>query len=589
MTLSLSPSRWSLEDLLPTPVEQSLEAKLSELESVVKALEADRKRLSDEILEADFLEILGRYEKLHQVSQILGAYAYLYVSEDVQNLAALNLRDRIDQALTDADNRTLYFSLWFRELTDEVAMRLIQTSGNLRYFLESLRRFKPYTLSESEEKIINTKDVNGVDALVGIYDMIVDRFAFTLEVDGERKVLTRDELGAYTRHPKAEMRQAAYQELFRVFVDHSTLLAQIYNHRVRDWHDEALEMRGYRSPISVRNLANDLPDQVVDTLLEVCRQNVGLLQRYFKLKAGWVGMEKLRRYDIYAPLAASDKTFEYAQAVDMILDSFRAFSPAFADQAWCLFRENHLDSESRPGKRGGAFCYTTLPGATPFVLVNYARRARDVATLAHELGHAIHSMQYSGEDSLVQHAAMPLAETASIFGEMLLVDRLIQEETDLAVRRDLLAYTIDDAYASIQRQAYFALFERQAHDMIGKGQTIEELCTAYRFNLEEQFGDAIELSDEFQWEWITVPHFLHAPFYTYAYSFGQLLVLALYQQFRKDGAGFIPRYLKILSYGGSESPAVILSEAGLDITQPEFWQGGFDVLKGMIEELIHIS
>ena len=585
MKLSIHPAHWNLHDLLPKPVEQSLDLKLTELESVVKYLETNRERLSLDILDSDFLNILGSYEKLRQISQVLGAYAYLFVSEDTQNQPALNVRDRIDRALIEADNRTLYFTLWFKELPDEVANRLIQVSGDLHYYLESLRRFKPYTLNESEEKIINLKDVNGVDALTGIYDMLVNRFTFTLEEGGEQKRLTRDELTAYVRHPRAEVRQAAYQELYRVFIDHSTLLSQIYIHRVRDWHDEALDMRGYTSPISVRNLANDLPDEVVDTLLDVCRRNVGIMQRYFKLKAGWLGMEKLRRYDIYAPLVASDKTFDYAQAVDLIMDSFHRFSPVIAEQAWRLFQENHIHAETLPGKRGGAFCYTILPGSTPYVLINYAGRARDVATLAHELGHAIHSMQYARSAALVHHAAMPLAETASIFAEMLLTDRLIQDESDPVVRRDLLAYAIDDAYASIQRQAYFTLFERQAHQMIDKGQSIPELCEAYRLNLEEQFGSSLELSDEFQWEWVTVPHFVHTPFYTYAYAFGQLLVLALYQQYRNEGAEFVPRYLKLLSYGGSEPPSTILTEAGLDITRPEFWQGGFEVLRGMIDKL----
>ena len=589
MNFPLLPTRWNLQDLLSEPVEQALEEKLFELETLVTALEVDRDRLSDKILEADFLEILDRYEDLHRISQLLGAYAYLCVSEDTQDQSALNRRDRIDRELVNADNRTLFFTLWFRELPDEISNHLIQISGELHYYLESLRRLKPYTLSEPEEKIINLKDVNGVDALTGIYDVLVNRFSFSLEVEGEMKTLTRDELAAYTRHPEADVRQAAYQELYRVFVDNSTLLSQIYNHRVRDWHDEALDLRGYRSPISVRNLANDLPDEVVDTLLDVSRQNVGVLQRYFKLKAGWLGMEKLRRYDIYAPLVASDKTFAYPQAVDLILDSFYEFSPLIADQARRLLQEKHLDSETRVGKRGGAFCYTILPGTTPYVLVNFAGRARDVATLAHELGHAIHSMQYFRSASFVHHAAMPLAETASIFSEMLLTGRMIKEESDPAVRRDLLAYAIDDAYASIQRQAYFTLFERQAHEMIDKGQTISELCAAYQRNLKEQFGEALEMSDEFQWEWITVPHFVHTPFYTYAYAFGQLLVLALYQQYRNEGAGFVPRYLRLLSYGGSESPSTILSEAGLDISRPEFWQGGFDVLESMIEELNQIQ
>jgi oligoendopeptidase F len=249
----------------------------------------------------------------------------------------------------------------------------------------------------------------------------------------------------------------------------------------------------------------------------------------------------------------------------------------------------HVDSETRPGKQDGAFCYAALPELTPWVLVNYEGRARDVATLAHELGHAIHNMLACGHSPMTFHASLPLAETASVFAEMQLTELLLKQESDPAMRRDLLAYTIDDAYVTVIRQAYFTLFEREAYQIVAEGGSVEELIEAYLKNLSEQFGSAVEVSDEFKWEWTFVPHIYHVPFYTYAYSFGQLLVLALYQQYRLEGESFVPRYLKILSYGGSESPTKILTEAGLDITAPEFWQGGFDLIKTMIAELEETS
>jgi len=381
------------------------------------------------------------------------------------------------------------------------------------------------------------------------------------------------------------MRAAAYRELYRVYKENATLLAQIYTHRVRDWHSEALDLRNFAQPISARNLINDIPDEVVDTLLLVCRQNVHLFQRYFKLKAHWLKIDKLRRYDIYAPLAQSEKKYEYPQAVEMVLDSFAEFSPQIAGYAQRVLQESHLDAELRRGKRSGAFCYGVLPELTPWVLVNYAGRARDVATLAHELGHAIHFLLAAGHSVLTFHASLPLAETASVFAEMLLTERLLKNESDPAVRRDLLAHAIDDAYATVLRQAFFTLFERDAHQMIVADNSFDEISDYYLSNLAEQFGDSVELSDEFRWEWISIPHFYHTPFYTYAYSFGQLLVLALYQQYHLEGETFIPRYLKILSYGGSQAPALVLQEAGLDITSPAFWQGGFDVLNGMIDNL----
>lgn len=273
----------------------------------------------------------------------------------------------------------------------------------------------------------------------------------------------------------------------------------------------------------------------------------------------------------------------------MVLDSYRAFSPQVAAMVQRVFDENHIDSEVRLGKQAGAFCLAALPELTPWVMVNYDGSAYDVAVLAHELGHAIHAMLASHQSILTQQAALPLAETASVFGEMQLTDCLLSQEKDPGLRRDLLARAIDDAYVTVMRQAFFTTFERDAHRMINDDCTVEELTAHYLDNLREQFGEAFDVSGEFRWEWLIVPHLYESPFYTYAYSFGQLLVLSLYQQYRREGESFVPRYLKILSYGGSESPIKILGEAGLDVTSPAFWQAGFDVIGGMIAELEELS
>ena len=269
----------------------------------------------------------------------------------------------------------------------------------------------------------------------------------------------------------------------------------------------------------------------------------------------------------------------------MVLDCLKGFSLALADHALRVFSDDHLDSEVRPRKSGAAFCASPLPGLTPWVLVNYNGKVSDVATLAHELGHAVHAQMAQDHSVLTFHSSLPMAETASVFVEVLLLERLLSEEADPALRRDILARFVDDAYATVMRQAYFVLFEREAHALIETGQTTDYLAERYLANLEEQFGDSVELSDEFRWEWVSIPHIYQTPFYCYAYSFGQLLVLALYRQFETEGETFIPRYLKILAYGGSQSPAEILDEAGIDVTSAAFWQGGFDVIAGMIDEL----
>jgi oligoendopeptidase F len=581
------PTRWSLEDLMTAPVDLTLESAFSELDQAVAGFEAMRDSLAEDMSAQEFSRILGGMESIHRLTGRIGAHSFLLWSCDTQNPMALNLRDRVDQVIADTNNRMLFFDLWFKDLPDEPASRLISQSGDLRYSLEMLRQFKPFTLSELEERMITLKDVNGIDAMVNLYEMITANFVFTLEVDGDKKSLTRDQLGGYLRHPLAEVRRNAYRELYRVYEQNAPVLSQIYLHRVRDWIVEAVEVRGYASPINARNLANDLPDAVVDTLLDVCQKNVGLFQRYFQLKARCLGFPsgKLSCYDIYAPLIESDKTFEYSEARSLVLESFRQFSPYVADLAQRVFDEKHIDSESRPGKQGGAFCYGALPDLTPWVMVNYEGRVYDIATLAHEMGHAIHNMLAGNHSIMTFQATLPLSETASIFAEMQLTDLLLTRENDPAVRRDLLAYALDSAYVTVLRQAYISLFERKAYQLVEDGKSVEELTTAYMANLMEQFGDAVEVSDEFKWGWIAVPHMYDVPFYTYAYSFGQLLVLALIQQYRLEGEAFVPKYMKILSYGGSESPMKILTEAGLDVTSPAFWQGGFDVIENMVDEL----
>jgi oligoendopeptidase F len=583
------PTKWTLQDLLPEPVDRALEEVFSKLERALVEFEATRDILNNEISWQDFNNVLEKLEAITLLKSRVEAYADLAFAQDMQNPSTLNLRDRVDQVLTSTGNRALFFEMWFKELPDETAKRLIKQSGDKRYFLETMSRFRPFTLTEPEERVINLKDVNGIDAMVNLYEMITNQFTFHLEVDGQTETLTRDQLSSYFSSSSPETRANAYRELYRVYIENSTVLAQMYIHRVRDWHTEGLELRGFAAPIAARNVDNDLPDEVVETLLEVCRRNAGLFQRYFKLKAGWLGLAKLRRYDIYAPLTPSEKKFDYATAKQMVMDSYRALSPTVAELAQRVFDEDHLDSEIRAGKRGGAFCYAVIPELTPWVMMNYDGSARDIATLAHELGHAIHAILANHHSVLTQQASLPLAETASVFAEMQLTDQLLKQEQDPGVRRDLLANALDDAYITVMRQAYFTIFERDAHTMISDNRPLDELTEHYLNNLREQFGDAVDISDEFKWEWLAVPHFYHSPFYTYAYSFGQLLVLALVQQYRMEGEAFIPRYLKILSYGGSESPTKILNEAGLDVTSAVFWQGGFDVIRNMIDGLERLS
>lgn len=581
-------SGWDLSELLAEPADELVTQRMAELEQEVVAFESRRSNLDQGIGPDGVLDMVRRYETIIRKAYMLAGYGHLWFAADTQSSAATTFQNHMQQALTAIQNRVLFFELWWKGLGDDVVEPLLPDAAvypDYRFYLEDLRRTKPYTLDEKSEQLINLKDADGISALVTIYTMLTNRLEFNLAVDGEVKTLTRDALMSYAFSADPELRAAVYQELYHVYGQEAKILAQIYSNRVRDWYNEQVQVRGYTSPIAVRNVANDIPDAAVDALLEVARQNVGVFQRYFKLKAQWLGMKKLRRYDIYAPLATSERRVEYSAAVELVLDTFRRFEPRVAALAQRVFAENHIDSAVRKGKRGGAFCSTILPDLTPWVLVNYTGKVRDVATLAHELGHAIHSMLAEEHAILTQHPSLPLAETASVFSEMLLTERLLAEESDPLVRRELLAAAVDDMYATVMRQVYFVLFEKDAHASILNNASPEKLNELYLGLLREQFGDSVELSDEFQHEWVSIPHIYNTPFYCYAYAFGQLLVLALYRRYQEEGESFKPGYLKLLAYGGSARPEHILREAGVDMTDPVFWQGGFDVISGLIDEL----
>ena len=582
-------SRWSLNDLFPSSDSKELEHAFGSLEKLVADFESRRDELKDAIHTEEFIEIIKELEEITKLIQRIGGFANLWFTEDTQDQSAQAMVAKIEQLSAEVSNRVLFFSIWWKSLDDKTAKKLMKGTGDYLYWLEEMRHFKPYTLTEPEEKIINIKDVTGSSALVTLYDAFTNRYTFNISVDGEKKELTRGELMTYVRMSDADLRERAYQELYRVYGNDGPILGQMYQTRVRDWRNELINLRGYETPISARNLHNDIPDTVIDTLLDVCQKNAGVFQRFFDLKAQLLGVKKLSRYDIYAPVTNSNKEYAFGKAAELILDSFKQFDPRFAQMARRVMNEKHVDSQVRKGKRSGAFCATVNPELTPWVLVNYQGHSDDVATLAHELGHAIHSLLASDHSIFTQHSCLPLAETASTFGEMMLVDRLLEEEKDAGVRRDLLFRQVDDSYATIMRQAFFALFEKTAHKMTGEGASVDELSEVYFDNLKNQFGKNMDIGEEFRWEWVSIPHIYHVPFYVYAYAFGKLLVLSLYKQYKEEGESFKPRYINILSTGGSKAPMDVLSESGIDILQASFWQGGFDVVAGLVRQLEEFS
>jgi oligoendopeptidase F len=578
-------SRWRLDDLYPDPNSPEFQQALERVEDKIQAFEDFRPRMTSDLTADEFLDMITQYEDLIRLLSRVINYGFLLLSEDMRSRQAQECWGRVQQIAAQAERRTLFFNLWWNALDEKQAEAFLEAASDYRYWLEAMRLQKPFALTETEEEIINVKDAAGAKGFLKLYEAITGRYVFKLKIKDEIREFTRHELNDYVRDPDPDVRAAAYQEYLRIFEKDAPTLGQIYQSRVRDWYSENILLRGYASPISVRNVVNDLPDKVVEVLLESCRNNASLFHRYFKLKARTLGMERLRRYDIYAPVIRVEKRHDFPTAVHLIFDSFRQFDPHFADLTYQVLEEHHLDSEVREGKRPGAYCAAIEPDLTPWVSTSFEGDAEDITTLARELGRAVHYMMAVQHTAFTQKPSRMLSEAASTFCEMLTIDHLIDIDYDQERRRALLYERMDHCYAAILRQAYFVMFEQAAHDRIQARASVDELNDIYLANLKDQFSDSIDLSDDFRYEWLGISTFYHLPFYAYAYAFGRLLVLSLYHGYQMEGEPFKSSYLAILAAGGSDSPARILNQVGIDVTSEEVWQVGFDALASDLEEI----
>ncbi|MBU0666148.1 MAG: M3 family oligoendopeptidase [Nanoarchaeota archaeon] len=576
---------WNLEDILGGKKPDEI---IEDIKEKVEIFKSYRKKLTPYLSPNILKEIVVLGEYIDRWSDRVDAYYYMKFCENTKDSNALAKMTYLSQLFSELENETMFFSLWFMKLSKKDAKKYFnsETLSEYKYYLQEIRKLKKHTMSEKIEKILSIKSVTGGGAFSSIYDSIVSSFEFS--INGEKDI-TQDDLLKYVHSEKSALRKKAYELLLSKFKENSTVLNEIYKNIVLNWDNESLKIRGYKKPISVRNVGNDIPDTVVETLLKVVRKNSEIFSEYFKFKHDLnkkLGAKyDFSRYHLYAPLnIKSKKKYDFNSSLKLVLDTYKKFDSRFYEAAKKIVDEKHIHSHPKTCKKGGAFCFGVDNKLTPYIFLNHTDQVRGLFTMMHEFGHGIHDVFAQKQVNLLCNIPLPIAETASIFGEMILSSRLLLDSKDNDEKSEILVDLLDNQFASITRQSYFVLFEKFAHEKIAGGATKEKLDEEYKLLLKEQFGN-MKMPDIFKHEWNYVPHIHNSPFYCYAYSWGNLSVLSLYAIYKKEGKPFLDKYINILSAGGSKSPADLLATVGINPSKEEFWQGGFDIIKEEIEEL----
>ncbi len=531
---------------------------------------------------------LTAYENILETMYRPYAMASLLFAGNGRSDAYKALMANVRDAFTRIENETLFFPLEIQKISDEKIGEYFSSRklGHYQHYIESLRLFTPYMLDEKNEQIINSKNLTGKTALVNLFDEFTAAFEWQLEVDGEIKTLTESEIRELLRKPDADLRRRAKIAHDGKYGENSLIFTNIFGNLIKD-HATEMEMRGYRSPIQPTHLANKISEEVVDTMMQVTTEHYSQARQYYKLKARLLGLPKLAGSDLHAPVTQADPKIPYDKGRALVLESFQSFAPEFGEIMKRAFSENWIDAEIRPGKRGGAFCMSVSPTLHPYVLMNYVDNLNSVYTMAHELGHALHGVLAGEKQTLLTyHAPLVLAETASVFAEMLLTRRLFSEKLDRDTKIQILCSKLEDFFGTISRQTMYIQFELEAHLEGAKRRlSADDFCKLWLKHRDEMYGDAIDFLPEEKWYWSVIPHFIHTRFYCYAYTFGALFVLALYNRYLEDGEKFVPRYRAILAAGDSTWPKNLIESVGMDFTQPEFWRGGFKVIQSLLDEL----
>jgi oligoendopeptidase F len=582
--------RWNLSDLFAAHDDPQIEATLKNCHGRAEAF-AERFRSQMEqpntLTAGILLQALNELESIYEALGRVGSYSGLLYAADTANPTYQDLEQRVEQRSTEIRNQLLFFELDWLKCDEEVASRLMGDPRLKMYkhYLSNLRRYRRHTLSEPEEKVINEKDNTGRNAFGRLFSEITSSLTFTIEKDGKTEERNLSQILSLLHEPDRALRQRAMDTLYQGLSQHGQVLTFTYDTLIQD-HLTMDRLRAYPNPIAQRHLFNEIDGEAVKTMMDMTELNYSLAHDYFRLKAKLLQLPRLALHDQYAPVGKEARPFPFAQAQQVILEAFEAFDPAFRQIAAEFFAKNWIDAEIRKGKRGGAFCASPSPQLHPYILCNYDDNLRDVMTVAHELGHGLHGCLSRKQNYFSYDTPLTTAETASVFGEMLVFDYLLARQTDPQVQIALLAGKLEDIFATVFRQNVLTRFEELAFTARKeKRLTPEALGNLWLEANGKYYGDAVDMPDGYRWGWSYIPHFIHSRFYCYSYVFGQLLVLALYRMYKDEGKSFVPKYVALLEAGGSDSPEELLKPLGVNIHEAAFWQKGFEEIKGLVARL----
>ncbi len=574
---------WDLSDLYSSPDDNVLQTDKSALRKLADQFSENYKGNVAELTPGQYAKALEEYEEIVQLAGKIGSYAQLIWSTNTEDASLGKLLQEARELGSEISQKLVFFDVEWLKVEDDKADLIINSDevSRWKHYLVTSRRYKEHTLSEDAEKVMSAKSVTSRSAWNRYFDETLGAARF--ELDGES--LTEQQVLSKLHSPDRDLRKRAHESLTNTFRDHSRTLTFVFNTILADKHTND-KLRGYDSWISSRNLANEIDQSTVDSLVETVTGKYDLVQRYYKLKRTLLGYDKLYDYDRYAPLMKNRKQIKWGQAKENVLEAYGDFHPEMKRIASEFFDKRWIDASVKPGKRGGAYSASTVTSVHPYVFMNYDGQLRDVQTLAHELGHGVHQYLARKQGELQSSTPLTTAETASVFGEMLVFNRLMNSLTDPEEKLALLVSKIDDTIATVFRQISMNRFEDKIHTARrSEGeQTTEEFSAHWYETQKALYGDSVEITDEYRLWWCYIPHFLHTPGYVYAYAFGELLVLALYNAYRNGQEGFEERYIEMLEAGGSDWPHNLVDKLGIDIRDKEFWSQGLTLFEQMIEE-----